>query len=61
MGFTDLEEYDRVNRRALWKVQRMYDTDRKVLNGSNCIHVNSLACVRVNRREGGLCFRIDNV
>ena len=33
MGFIDLEEYDRVNKEALWKVLRMYDLGAKLLSG----------------------------
>ena len=29
LGFIDLEEYDRVNREALWQVFRMYDVGDK--------------------------------
>ena len=29
----DLEVYDRVNRKALWQVLRMYDVGGKLLNG----------------------------
>ena len=58
--FYGLEEpYDRVNRKALWQVLRIYDVDGKLLNGMKRMNVNSLACVRVKRGESN-CFRSDN-
>ena len=54
MGSMNLEQaYDKVNRKVLWQVLRMYDVDGKLLNGIKSMYANSLACVRV---KGG--FRI---
>ena len=51
MGFMDLEQaYDKVNREALWQVQRMHDVGGKLLNGIKSISVNSLACVKLKGR-----------
>ena len=60
MGFIDLEKaYDRVNREALWQVQRMYDLESKLLGGIKSMYDHSLACVRVKGGENEQ-FRIDN-
>ena len=60
MGFVDLEKaYDRVSRKALWQVLRMYDMDSKLLNGIKSIYLNSLACVRLKGGESE-CFRINS-
>ena len=59
-GFMDLEKaYDRVNRKALWQVLRIYDVGGELLNGIKSAYVNILACVRVKGR-GDECFRIDS-
>ena len=59
MGFMDLEMvYDRVNRKSLWQVLRIYDVGDTLLNGIKSMFVNSLACVRVKRGESE-CFRIN--
>ena len=48
MGFMYLEKaYDRVNRKVLWKVLRMYDVGGKLFNGIRSVYVNSLDCARV--------------
>ena len=51
VDFIDLEKvYDRVNRKALWLVLRMYGWCRcKLLCGINNMFVDSLAYVRVKR------------
>ena len=60
MDFMDLEKtYDKVNRKALWQVLRMYDVGSKLLSGIKSIYVDSLAFVRVKGGEGE-CFRIDS-
>ena len=52
VSFIDSEKaYDRVNRKTLWQVLRMYDLGSILLNGIKSIYVNSLACVRVKRGE----------
>ena len=52
VGFTDLKKpYDRVNREALWKVLRIYDVCRKLLNEIKSMLVNTLACVRIKNGE----------
>ena len=52
VGFMDLEKpYDRVHRKALWQVLRMYDVGGKLLNDIKSIYVNSLACVRIKGCE----------
>ena len=44
MGFIDLEKaYDRVNRKALWQVLRMYDVEDKPLSGIKSMYVDSSA------------------
>ena len=49
VGFRDLEKaYDRVNRKALWQVLRVYDVGDKLLSGIKSVCVDSLVCVRVN-------------
>ena len=59
MGFIDLEKmYDRVNRKALWPVLRMYDVEDKRLSGIKNMYVDSSAFVRVKGSESEL-FRID--
>ena len=46
VGVMDLEKaYDRVNRKVLWQLLRMYDVDGKLLNSIKSMYVNSLACV----------------
>ena len=48
-GFYGLGEgYDRVNRKAIWQVVRMYDLGSKLLNGIKSMYVNILFCVGVN-------------
>ena len=48
VGFMDLEKaYDRVNRKVIWQVLRMYDVGGKLLNGVKRMYVNNLVCVRV--------------
>ena len=59
VGFMDLEEYDRLNRRGLWQVLRMYDMGGKLLSGIKSIYFYCLACVRVKEDERE-CFRIDS-
>ena len=60
VGFMELEKaYDRVNRKALWQLLRMYDLSGKLLNGIKSMYVDNLACVRVKGCESK-CFRIDN-
>ena len=44
-----MDEYDRVNRKTLWQVLRMYDVCGKPLNGIKSIYVDSLSCVIVKR------------
>ena len=59
MGFTNNEKANnRVNKKAIFQVIRMYDMDGKQLNGNKSIYVNILAYVRV---KGGMseCFKID--
>ena len=52
VGFIDLEKaYDRVNRKNLWQVLRMYDVDGKLLSGNKSMYVDNLACVRVKGSE----------
>ena len=59
-GFTNLEKaYDRVNKKALLQVQRMYDVGGELLNGIKSMYFNSLSCVRVKGSESE-CFKIDN-
>ena len=60
VGFIDLEKtYDRVNRKALWQVLRMYDMGGKLLNGIKSMYIDSSASVRI---KGGISeqFRIDS-
>ena len=60
MGFMDLEKaFDKVNRKALQQLLRMYDVGYKLLNGIYSMYVNSLACVRVKGGESE-CFRINS-
>ena len=60
VGFKDLEKaYDRVNRKALWQVLRMYDMGGKLLSGIKSIYVDRLPSVRVNRGENEW-LRIDS-
>ena len=60
MGFIDLEKvYNRVNRRALWQVLRIYDVVGKVLSGIKSMYFDSLACVSVKGTER-VWFRIDS-
>ena len=60
VGFIDLEKaYDRVNRKALWQVLRMYDVRGKLLNGIKSMYVDNSTCVRVKGGEREQ-FRIDN-
>ena len=55
VGLMDLEKvYNRVNRKALWQVLKMYDVGGKLING-----INSLDYVRVKGCESE-CFRIDS-
>ena len=59
VGFIDLEKaYDRVNKKALWQVLRMYDVGGKLLSGMKNMYVDSLASVRVKVGESEW-FRID--
>ena len=49
IGFIDLEKaYNRVNREGLCQVLRMYGVRGKLFSGIKSMHVDSLACVRVN-------------
>ena len=63
VGFIDLEKtYERINRKTLWKVLRVYGVGGKLFSGINSMYAenaDSLACVRV---EGGEIerFRIDS-
>ena len=54
-GFINLEKlYDRVNRKALWQVLRMFDVGGKLLGGIKSMYIfyfNSLACVRMSQRR----------
>ena len=51
VGFIDLEKvYDRVSRKSLWQMLRMYDVGGKLLNGIKSMYVDSSACVRI--KEG---------
>ena len=60
MGFIDLEKvYDRVNRKALLQVLRMYDVGGKLLSGIKSMYVDSSACVRVKVGQSDQ-FRIDS-
>ena len=60
VGFMDLEkEYDRVNRKALWEILKIYDLGFKLLNGIKSMYVNSLACARAKGCEKE-CFRINS-
>ena len=59
VGFIDLEKvYDRVNRKALWQVLRMYDVGNKLMRGIESMCVDISACIRVKRGESEQ-FRID--
>ena len=51
--------YDRVNRKALWEVLRMYDVGSKLLNGIKIMYINNLAYVRIKINESE-CFRINS-
>ena len=52
MGFIDFKkEYDKVNRKGLRKVFRMYDVVGKLLNGIKSMYVDSLVCIRVKGGE----------
>ena len=52
VGSIDLEKvYDRINRKALWQVLRIYDVSAKLLSGIKSIYVDSLVCVRVKGDE----------
>ena len=60
MGYIDFENaYDRVNRKTLWQVLRMYDVGGKLLSGIKNMHVDSSACVRVKGGESEQ-FRIES-
>ena len=51
-SFIDLEKaYNRVNRKALWHVLRMYDMGGKLLSGIKTKYVDCLAYVRVKEGE----------
>ena len=51
--------FDMVNRGALWKVLRIYDTDSKLLNIISDMYVNNIA--RVTAKEGeSECLRPDS-
>ena len=52
MSFIGLEKaYDRVNRKALWLMLRMYDVGVKLLDGIKSMCDDSPACVRVKWDE----------
>ena len=58
MSFIDLGiVYDKVNKKALWQVLRMYDVGGKLLNSIKSMFVNSLTYVRVKGGESE-CFRM---
>ena len=47
-AFMDLEKaYDRVDRKAMWDVLRLYGVGGKLLRAVQSFYVNSRACVRV--------------
>ena len=51
-AFMDLEKaYDRVDRKALWEVLRMYGVGSKLLAGVKSFYDGSRACVRVSGSE----------
>ena len=59
--FMDLEKAcDRVNKRVLWQVLRMYSIGSKLLNVIKSMYINSLACIRVKGGESE-CYRITSV
>ena len=44
----DVEKaYDRVNRKTLWEVLRMYHVGGKLLNGIKRMYIDNLACLIV--------------
>ena len=52
VGFIDLEKANnRVNRKSLWQVLRIYDVGGKLLGGIKSMYVDSSACVRVKGGE----------
>ena len=56
VGFIDLEkEYDRVNRKTLCQVLKLYDVNSKLLHGMKSMYVKNLAYVKVKGDESG-CF-----
>ena len=60
VGFIDLEKvYDRVKRKALWQVLRVYDVGIKLFGGIKNLYVDSLACVKVKGSKSER-FRIDS-
>ena len=60
VGFIDLEKaYNRVNRKALWQVLRIYNVIGKLLSGIKSIYVDSLVSVRVKGSESEW-FMIDS-
>ena len=61
MGFIDLKKaYERVNRKALWQVLRMYGVGGKLLSKIKSMYANRLARV-VNVKWGeNECFRIES-
>ena len=58
VGHMDLKKYDRVTRKALWQVLRMYDLGGKLLSGIMSMYVDSLVCFIVKGGESE-CFRMD--
>ena len=52
VGFKDLEKvYNKVNRKALQQVLRIYDDRGKLLGEIKSTYVDSLTCFRVNEGE----------
>ena len=52
LDFIDLEKvYNRVNRKAVWQVLRIYDVGGKLLSGFKNMYIDSLACIRMKWGE----------
>lgn len=52
MYFVGLEKtYDRVNRKGVWEILKMYETGEHKIAAVKCFYYGSEACVRVDNKE----------